>query len=388
MSDCCCTFARTNQKKIESEMMLTPFARPFYMMAKPVGATCNLACRYCYYLDKQQLYAGEDRRVMSDEVLELFVAQYIECQPNREVLFTWHGGEPLLLPQSFYEKAMRLQQRYARGRHIDNCLQTNGTLLTDEWCRFFHDNGWLIGISIDGPEQLHDCNRKNRQGLPSWKQVMQGIERLEKYGVMWNALCTVNSQNAEHPEELYAFFRDRGCQFLQLTPVGGDVTAEQWGRFLCRLFDEWSKADVGRVFVNIFEATLANYMGVTPGICAMSALCGHVGVVEWNGDVYSCDHFVYPQHKLGNLCHQTLCEMMLSEQQQAFARQKHGALPQQCRECQWLFACHGECPRNRTAVTADGEPGLNYLCQGYKTFFEHTESFMKTMRNELNKEER
>ena len=381
----CCPY---KSKKIESEMMLTPFARPFYMMAKPVGATCNLACRYCYYLDKQQLYAGEDRRVMSDEVLELFVAQYIECQPNREVLFTWHGGEPLLLPQSFYEKAMRLQQRYARGRHIDNCLQTNGTLLTDEWCRFFHDNGWLIGISIDGPEQLHDCNRKNRQGLPSWKQVMQGIERLEKYGVMWNALCTVNSQNAEHPEELYAFFRDRGCQFLQLTPVGGDVTAEQWGRFLCRLFDEWSKADVGRVFVNIFEATLANYMGVTPGICAMSALCGHVGVVEWNGDVYSCDHFVYPQHKLGNLRHQTLCEMMLSEQQQAFARQKHGALPQQCRECQWLFACHGECPRNRTAVTADGEPGLNYLCQGYKTFFEHTESFMKTMRNELNKEER
>lgn len=367
--------------------MLTPFARPFYMMAKPVGATCNLACSYCYYLDKQQLYAGEAQRVMSEEVLELFVDQYIECQPNPEVLFTWHGGEPLLLPQTFYEQAMRLQQRYARGRHIDNCLQTNGTLLTDEWCRFFHDNSWLIGISIDGPEHLHDCNRKNRQGQPSWKQVMQGIERLEKHEVMWNALCTVNSQNAEQPAELYAFFHDRGCQYLQLTPVGGDVTAEQWGRFLCRLFDEWVKVDVGRVFVNIFEATLANYMGVTPGICAMSVLCGHVGVVEWNGDVYSCDHFVYPKYKLGNIRHQTLCEMMLSKQQQAFAQQKHGALPPQCRECQWLFACHGECPRNRTAVTAQGKPGLNYLCEGYKAFFEHTAPFMEKMRDELNQEE-
>lgn len=365
-------------------MTLTPFARPFYMMAKPIGAACNLACHYCYYLDKQQLYAGvkqtgadEHRRVMSDEVLELFVRQYIECQTNAEVLFTWHGGEPLLLPQAFYEKAIRLQQRYAAGRHIDNCLQTNGTLLTPDWCRFFHDHGWLIGISIDGPEHLHDANRTTRQRQPSWQRVMQGIQLLEQHDVMWNALCTVNRQNAEHPAEVYRFFRSIGCRYLQFTPVGGDVTAAQWGRFLCEVFDEWQRADVGEVFVNIFEATLANYLGVTPGICAMSGLCGHVGVVEWNGDVYSCDHFVFPQHRLGNIRQQTICEMMLSPQQQAFARQKDGALPRQCRACKWLFTCHGECPRNRTAVTIDGEPHLNYLCEGYQTFFEHSESFMR-----------
>lgn len=361
----------------------TPFARPFYMMAKPVGATCNLACDYCYYLPKQQLYPEQAARVMSDETLERFVRQYLESQMSQEVLFTWHGGEPTLLPRSFYEKAQRLQQRYAAGRHIDNCLQTNGTLLTDDWCRFFSDNGWLIGISIDGPQWLHDSRRKTRRGQPSWQQVMQAVERLERHGVMWNALCTVNSLNAEHPVELYRFFRDMGCRYLQLTPVGGDVTAQQWGHFLCKVFDEWEKQDVGEIFVNIFEATLANYMGVTPGICAMSTLCGHVGVVEWNGDVYSCDHFVAPRHRLGNIRQQTIFEMMTSEQQQTFAQQKTQALPRQCRECRWLFTCHGECPRNRTASTVDGEEGLNYLCEGYRLFFAHTEAFMKQMKDEI-----
>ena len=368
---------------MQKKQLLTPFARPFYMMAKPVGAFCNLACRYCYYLDKQQLYPDKGTRVMGDEVLELFVRQYLESQTNQEVLFTWHGGEPLLLPQTFYEKVQRLEQRYAAGRHIDNCLQTNGTLLTDAWCRFFHDNDWLIGISIDGPEWLHDSYRKTRSGEPSWQKVMEGAAMLEKHGVMWNALCTVNSLNAEYPVEVYRFFRDMGCKFLQLTPVGGDVTAQQWGRFLCGVFDEWEKEDVGEVYVNIFEATLANYMDVVPGICAMSELCGHVGVVEWNGDMYSCDHFVYPQHKLGNIRQQTIYEMMYSEQQLTFARQKTGALPHQCLECRWLFTCHGECPRNRTATTAEGEGGLNYLCEGYRMFFEHTETFMKRMKDEI-----
>lgn len=345
--------------------MLSPFARPFYMMAKPVGAACNLACGYCYY-------QGVGTGVMSDEVLEHFVRQYLESQVNREVLFTWHGGEPTLLPIAFYEKAMRLQQQYAAGRHIDNCLQTNGTLLTDEWCQFFKDNGWLIGLSIDGPEHLHDAWRKDKHGEPTHRQVMRAVEMLNRHEVMWNALSTVNSINSEHPCEVYRFFKEIGCKYLQFTPVGGDITPAQWGRFLCEVFDEWRKEDVGEVYINIFEATLANYMGVTPGICAMSDLCGHVGVVEWNGDVYSCDHFVRPEHRLGNIRQQTIYEMMHCPQQQAFARQKTTGLPQTCKDCRWLFTCHGECPRNH-----------QYLCEGYQMYFEYTQEFMLSMKDEL-----
>lgn len=359
------------------------------MMAKPVGATCNLACRYCYYIDKQQMYDGKaERMMMSDDTLECFVRQYLESQPNPEVLFTWHGGEPLLLPKTFYEKAIALQHRYAEGRHVDNCLQTNGTLLTDDWCSFFHDNGWLIGISIDGPEHLHDAFRKTRQGHPSWRQVMDGIERLEKHGVMWNALATVNSQNVAYPTEVYHFFKSIGCKYIQFTPVGGtpmpnseqgEVEALAFGRFLCGVFDEWVKEDVGEYYINIFEATLANYFNITPGMCAMSELCGHVGVVEWNGDVYSCDHFVSSRHYLGNLHQQTIYQLMYSPQQQIFAHQKSGTLPRQCKACKWLFTCHGECPRNRTTTTADGEPGLNYLCEGYQMYFAHVDTFMRQM---------
>ena len=367
-------------------MNFSPFSRPFYMMAKPVGAACNLACHYCYYLDKVELYPEKGQRVMSDEVLELFIQQYLESQVNHEVLFTWHGGEPLLLPQTFYEKAMALQRRYAAGHYVDNCLQTNGTLLTDDWCRFFHDNGWLIGISIDGPQHLHDAYRKNRDGAPSWQRVMRGIELLEKHGVMWNALCTVNSLNAEHPVEVYRFFKEIGCKYIQFTPVGAypkslrkgredrlasGVDSLSFGRFLCEVFDEWWKEDVGEVYVNIFEATLANYMGVTPGICSMSTLCGHVGVVEWNGDVYSCDHFVFPEHRLGNIRQKTIYEMMHSGQQQTFAQQKTSGLPLKCKDCRWLFTCHGECPRNH-----------QYLCEGYQMYFEHTQDFMMEIRGE------
>ena len=345
-------------------MMLSPFSRPFYMMAKPVGAACNLACGYCYY-------QGAGKGVMSDEVLELFVRQYLESQVNHEVLFTWHGGEPTLLSMAFYEKAMRLQKRYAGGHHIDNCLQTNGTLLTDDWCRFFHDNGWLIGLSIDGPEALHDAWRKDKQGEATHKQVMRAVEMLDRHGVMWNALSTVNSINGEHLREVYRFFKEIECRYLQFTPVGGDITALLWGRFLCDVFDEWRKEDVGEVYVNIFEATLANYLGVVPGICAMSDMCGHVGVVEWNGDVFSCDHFVRPEHRLGNIRQQTIYEMMHSKQQQDFSQQKTSGLPSKCKACKWLFTCHGECPRNH-----------QYLCEGYQMFFEHTEEFMKELRIE------
>ncbi|MDE6012744.1 MAG: anaerobic sulfatase maturase [Prevotella sp.] len=370
---------------------VNPFAHPFYMMAKSVGSTCNLSCRYCYYLEKRKLYGGEKRMMMSDEVLECFVRQYLESQVNSEVLFTWHGGEPLLQPMSFYQKALSFQRHYAQGRHVDNCLQTNGTLLTDDWCRFFHDNGWLIGISIDGPEHLHDVYRCGRNGESTFKKVMQGIELLEKHGVMWNALATVNRCNVEEPEAVYRFFRHIGCKYIQFTPVGppeeGQIEAMAWGHFLCRVFDEWVQTDVGDCYVNIFEATLANYMGVPPGMCAMSRMCGHVGAVEWNGDVYSCDHFVFPQYRLGNMANQTLYEMMHSTRQQTFARRKVEGLPGQCKACEWLFTCFGECPRNRCARTVDGEEGLNCLCEGYRMYFSHVDSFMRQMAEDLKNEE-
>ena len=356
-------------------------------MLKPASSQCNLACRYCYYLKPCPHDA-----VMSDELLELFTWQYIEAQTQHEVLFTWHGGEPLLRPLSFYKRALVLQQHYACGHHIDNCLQTNGTLLTDEWCEFLKDNNFLVGISIDGPQALHDAYRQTRGGQPSWKTVIRGIRLLQKYGVEWNAMATVNRLNADHPVEFYRFFKDIGCEFLQFTPVVeriGDkvadysVTPEQWGRFLCALYDEWVKKDVGRIFVQTFDATLANWAGVPPGVCSLSSMCGHAAAMEYNGDVYSCDHFVFPEHLLGNIRQQTLTEMLYGEKQQAFSRIKTHFLPRQCRECRFLFACHGECPKNRFVTDHYGEPGLNYLCEGYRRFFDYVASDMDFMKDEL-----
>ena len=356
-------------------------------MLKPASSQCNLACRYCYYLKPNK---HDD--VMSDELLELFTRQYIEAQTQREVLFTWHGGEPLLRPLSFYEKALALQRRYARGHQIDNCLQTNGTLLTDEWCRFLKENHFLVGISIDGPQAMHDAYRLTRGGQPTWEKVMEGIRLLQKHEVDWNVMATVNRLNAEHPVEFYRFFKDIGCEFLQFTPVveriGGEVTdysvtPEHWGRFLCELYDEWVREDVGRVFVQTFDATLANWAGVAPGICSLSAMCGHAAAMEYNGDVYSCDHFVFPVYLLGNIRQQTLTELLYGERQQAFSRKKDHALPRQCRECRFLFACHGECPKNRFTTDRYGEAGLNYLCEGYRRFFAHVASDMDFMKGEL-----
>lgn len=309
-----------------------------------------------------------------------------------QVLFTWHGGETLLRPISFYQRALALQRRYARGRQIDNCLQTNGTLLTDEWCEFFRENHFLIGISIDGPQVFHDHYRRSRSGGPSWHDVMRGIRLLQKHGVEWNAMAVVNSYNADHPLEFYRFFRDIGCQYLQFTPIverqdevvtDFSVSPEQWGRFLCTLYDEWVKQDVGEIFVQTFDATLANWAGVAPGICSLSAMCGHAAVMEFNGDVYSCDHFVFPEFRLGNIRQQSLTSMLYGERQRTFGRMKQGALPRQCRECQFLFACHGECPKNRFTADRYGEYGLNYLCTGYHQFFEHVAPDMGFMKAEL-----
>ena len=384
---------------------ISPFARPLYVMLKPIGAACNLACNYCYYLEKSNLYKHQPKRQMSEELLERFVKDYIEAQTMNEVVFTWHGGEPTLRPLSFYQKAVELQKKYAGGRVIHNSLQTNGTLLTDEWCRFLKANNWLVGISIDGPEELHDRYRRDSQGKPSWQKVMEGIRLLQHYGVEWNAMAVVNRYNADHPQAFYRFFKSIGCQYIQFTPIvernmqhadgrhlasindaddapvtDFSVTPEQWGNFLCGLFDEWVKQDIGRVFVQIFDSMLANWVGVAPGSCIYAKECGHAGVMEYNGDVYSCDHFVFPQYKLGNINEHTLIEMLYGEKQRRFSQLKYNKLPRQCKECRWAFACHGECPKNRFVNDRYGNPGLNYLCAGYRRFFEHIAPTMDEMK--------
>lgn len=391
-----------------NDNIANPFAKPLYVMLKPAGAHCNLACKYCYYLEKSKLYPTAQRHLMSDEILEQFTREYIEAQTMSQVLFTWHGGEPLLRSIDFYRKALSLQQKYAGSRRIDNVIQTNGTLLTDEWCEFFAQNHWLVGISIDGPQPDHDHYRLTAAGKPSWQKVMQGIKLLKKHGVEWNAMAVVNAYNVNHPLEFYRFFKENGCQFLQFTPIverltrhedgrtlasladkdeiplsEASVAPEQWGYFLCAIFDEWVRKDVGKIFVEIFDCTLANWMGVSPGICAYSKECGHAGVMEHNGDVYSCDHFVFPEYKLGNIRDHSLIDMLYGEQQQEFSRLKHSSLPRQCKECDMEFACHGECPKNRFMKDKYGDSGLNYLCPGYYHYYQHVAPYMDYMKQEL-----
>ena len=384
-----------------------PFSRPMYVMLKPAGSLCNLRCKYCYYLEKRKLYQQNPNNIISDHMLEKFIKEYIEAQSTPQVLFTWHGGETLMRPIAFYKRALELQRIYGRGRQIDNCIQTNGTLITDKWCEFFKENNFLVGVSIDGPQEFHDEYRRTSMGQPTFLKVMAGIKLLNKHKVEWNALAVVNDFNADYPLDFYNFFRDIECRYIQFSPIverivnrpdgltlapgmtpGGTLTdfsvpPEQWGNFLCTIFDEWVKTDVGTYFVQIFDSTLANWVGEQPGVCTLAKECGHAGVMEFNGDVYSCDHFVYPEYRLGNLATRTITEMMYSEQQNQFARLKHQLLPQQCRECQFEFACHGECPKNRFVDDCYGNPGLNYLCQGYHQFFSHVAPYMDFMKREL-----
>lgn len=393
-------------------MNTASFSRPTYVMAKPVGPLCNLACRYCYYTEKGKLYPDDPRRTMGDELLERFVRQYIGMQAAPDVLFTWHGGEPLMRPVAFYRRALELQRKYADGRRIDNAIQTNGTLITEEWARFFKENGFLVGVSIDGPQEFHDAFRKSRAGKPSFLQVMRGIRTLERYGVDWNAMAVVNSLNGDHPLEFYRFFKEIGCRYIQFTPVverlyrhpdgralaspiegataqvaDFSVSPGQWGAFLCTLFDEWVRHDVGEYFVQIFDSTLAGWMGVEPSVCTLAATCGHAGAMEFNGDVYACDHYVFPEFRLGNIFQKTLAEMMYGPGQLEFGENKRRLLTRQCKECPYLFACHGECPRNRFALSAHGEPGHNYLCEGYRKFFRHAAPFMDFMKHRLQHEQ-
>ncbi len=371
----------------------TPFAHPLYMMAKPAGSMCNLSCRYCYYLEKSELYNEYTNKIMSDALLEKFIDEYITSQTMPDVLFTWHGGEPLMRPLSFYKNVIKLQEQYSRGHNIDNCIQTNGTLLTDEWCEFLHENNWLVGISIDGPQEFHDKYRRDRRGGASFYKVMNGIKLLNKHDVEWNAMAVINNNNVEHPLEFYHFFKDIDCHYIQFTPIverdqngkltPESITPEQWGNFLCTIFDEWVRNDVGEYYIQLFDATLSNWAGVAPGICSMAKTCGHAGIIEFNGDVYSCDHFVYPEYKLGNLNENTLVEMMYSERQKSFGISKSTSLPGKCKRCKYLFACNGECPKNRFIDTDEGEHGLNYLCKGYYQFFDHVAPYMDYMKKEL-----
>lgn len=387
---------------------ISPFSRPLYIMLKPIGAACNLRCKYCYYLEKSKLYKDTPSRIISEKLLEDFTREYIEAQTMNDVLFAWHGGETTMRPLSFYRKAVELQKKYAGGRRISNVIQTNGTLLTDEWCQFFKENNWLVGVSIDGPQDFHDEYRHTPTGGPSWMKVMKGISLLNRHGVEWNALAVVNDYNADFPLEFYRFFKDMRCRYIQITPIverivnhddgrhlatltdsadaplaDFSVTPEQWGDFLCAIFDEWVLNDVGETYVEIFDCILANWVGVTPGICVYAKECGHAGVMEFNGDVYSCDHFVFPEYKLGNIHDKSIVEMLYGEQQQQFSRLKHKSLPQECLQCEWEFACHGECPKNRFVTDCYGNPGMNYLCRGYRKFFEHVAPYMDFMKQEL-----
>lgn len=382
-----------------------PFSRVLYVMAKPAGASCNLACEYCYYLEKGRTLGKENSRMaMGDGLLEEYVKQYMSAQTKGEVCFTWHGGEAMLRPIEFYEKAMVLQRRYAAGRRVMNCIQTNGTLINERWCRFLKDNDWLVGLSIDGPEEFHDEYRRTPGNKPTFRNVMRGIRLLQQYGVEWNAMAVVNDYNADYPREFYRFFKEIGCRYIQFTPIverrKGDgtlaaveeegklthhsVTPEQWGRFLCGVFDEWVKEDVGRVFVQIFDATLAGMVGVEPGVCTMAETCGHAGMMEHNGDLYSCDHFAFEQYRLGNIRDRGIAEMMTSERQLRFGEAKRDNLPASCRGCEFLRMCHGECPKNRFAVDSkDGTRRLNYLCEGYRMYFSHVRPYMEFMAKEL-----
>lgn len=389
---------------MDKVMLENPFSRVMYVMAKPVGSACNLACEYCYYLEKGKVLGeANPRQFMSEATLEEYIKQYIEAQTTPEVCFTWHGGEATIRPLSFYKRVIELQKKYGRGRQIVNSLQTNATLLNDDWCRFLRDNDWLVGVSIDGPEEFHDEYRRTAGDKPTFLSVMRGIRLLQRYGVEWNALAVVNDYNADYPVEFYRFFKSIGCRYIQFTPIverrkadgtlaaasdegeltHHSVTPQQWGRFLCGVFDEWIKEDVGNVFVQIFDATLAGWVGVQPGVCTMAETCGHAAMMEHNGDLYQCDHFAFPAYRLGNIHNSTILEMMGSERQLRFGEAKRDRLTASCLSCRWRKACNGECPRNRFAIDpVDGHSGLNYLCEGYKMYFSHVAPYMDFMAGE------
>ena len=374
----------------------------FNIMLKPAGSRCNLACKYCYYLDKADIYGGREP-VMSPEMLETVVREYIAANEVPEVTFNWHGGEPLVLGLDFFRRAVELERKYAAGKKINNTVETNGVLLNREWADFFAQNGFLVGISIDGPRDIHDKFRRDRGGAPTFDKVLHGVEILRSAGVEFNAMSTVNAASEGRGAEVYQFLKSLGTRYLQFMPVvehvkGGrivdpsepgaqiapwSVSASAFGRFLCDIFDQWVRNDVGRYFVGQFDAALASWCRVSPGICAFGETCGGNAVIEHNGDVYPCDHFVYSKYKLGNIADNTIPEMMASDAMVRFGIDKRNSLPSACRQCQWRFACNGECPKHSFNRTERGETGLNALCAGYKMFYSHVAPYMDVMKQLL-----
>lgn len=385
----------------------------FNLMIKPAGSLCNLDCYYCYYLDKAEIYHGRQPR-MSEQVLETLTKQYIESNDVPEVTFNWHGGEPLVMGLDFYRKAVELQQKYAGGKIVHNTLQTNGTLITPEWADFFRENDFLIGISIDGPADIHDKFRKDKGGQNTFDKVMRGVNLLRQRGVQFNTMTTVNKASEGRGAKVYRFLKSIGSRYMQFMPVvehvmypvdsqgrmqkkarpyivspetpgaylaRWSVSSQGFGRFMCDIFDEWWRSDVGRYFVNIFDATLAGYCGAQPGSCAYAATCGGNLVVEHNGDVYPCDHFVYPEYFSGNIGSVHLRQIASSDMQRRFGLNKRNTLPSKCISCKYVNVCHGECPKHRFSKTDNGDTGLSTLCSGYYMFFEHTAPYMLQMRD-------
>ena len=390
----------------DAQKMMRPTA--FTTMIKPVGSACNLDCDYCYYLGKADLYGGRQPK-MSDELLERYISQYIEAVQVPVVTFCWHGGEPLLAGLDFYEKAVAIQNRYRGNKQIENSLQTNGLLITPEWCDFFRSNNFLIGLSLDGPKDIHDAYRRDRGGHPTFDRVMKGLELMAINGVEYNTLSTINNRSAGRGSEVYRFMRSvsKYMQFLPVVEMVKDIPADHspsrrapivppntpgaktapwsitpkaFGRFMRDIFDEWVINDVGERFVQLFDITLAQWCGVQPSQCAFCPTCGDGLVIEHNGDVYMCDHFVYPEYRLGNIGEEHLRDLQRKPELFRFGIEKRNSLPSDCRRCEFLFACQGECPKHRFATTRRGEQGLNTLCEGYKHFFEYTAPYMQQMR--------
>ena len=382
---------------------------PFQVMAKPTGPLCNLDCTYCFYLEKEKLYPGTKNWTMREDVLESYIRQYIESQPQPVVSFAWQGGEPTLLGIPWFENVLALQKKYAQGKHIENAVQTNGVTVDAVWAEFFAANDFLIGISVDGPRELHDFYRVDKGQQPTFERVMRGIEHLKTANVRFNTLTVVNRNNSYHPIEIYEFLKDIGSGFMQFIPVverrvsqpspeglvllgpeqnsahvtHWSVEPAVFGDFLCAIFDVWVRNDVGKRFVQLFDVTLELWLGLQPSLCVFAETCGNALAVEHQGDLYSCDHYVYPQNKLGNILDDPLASLLKTKKQQDFGGAKRDSLPALCRECDVRFACNGECPKHRFMTTPDGEPGLNYLCAAYKKFFHHVAPYMEFMGREL-----
>lgn len=383
----------------------------FHVMAKPIGPICNIGCKYCFYLEKEKLFPPNENFKMADNILESYIKQYIESQNTQTITFTWQGGEPTLLGVNYFRKIVELQQTFSAGKTISNCIQTNGTLLTDEFCVFLKENNFLVGLSIDGPPKLHNAYRVTKKGQPTYDKVINGLNLLKKHQIEFNTITVVNRVNSKRPIEVYEFLKKIGSTFIQFIPLverlpneeakvlGFDlavppkvdedtrlpvtdwsVEPKQYGEFLSTIFDEWVKKDVGKVFVQLFDVALGNWSGLQPNsLCVFSENCGNAVALEHDGTVYSCDHYVYPHYRLGNISTDSLGDMISSEKQISFGCDKSKTLPLYCRNCEVKFACHGECPKHRFIRTPDGEGGLNYLCSGYKKFFNHIKPRMNIM---------